>query len=157
MTCALSAAERSFPTSEVRGRSPEDPMPKGRRPRGVALRPRSGAVVESARLRRLRNSREEILRVGGQERPPRGATLRLRSGAATGGVTTCLRSGAAARRSYPTPPSLRPAAAAERSNPTPKARGSSWEDQPHVQGTLAVWAQEGLEELFHVQDQEGWW
>ena len=66
MTRALSAAERSFPRSEVRGRSPEDPMPKGRRPRGVALLPRSGAVVKSARLRRLRNSREEIPRVGGQ-------------------------------------------------------------------------------------------
>ena len=26
---ALSAAERSYPTSEVRGRSQEDPMPKG--------------------------------------------------------------------------------------------------------------------------------
>ena len=38
----LSAAERSHPTSEVRGRSWEDLMPKGRRPRGVTSRPRSG-------------------------------------------------------------------------------------------------------------------
>ena len=25
------------------------------------------------------------------------------------------------------------------------------------QGAVAVWAQESLEELFHVQGQEGWW
>ena len=47
--------------SKVRGRSREDPMPKGRlRPRGVTPRPRSGAAAESARLRRHRNSREEL-------------------------------------------------------------------------------------------------
>ena len=32
---ALSMAERSHPTSKVRDRSQEDPMPKGWRPRGV--------------------------------------------------------------------------------------------------------------------------
>ena len=31
----LSAAKRSYPTSEVRGRNQKDPMPKGRWPRGV--------------------------------------------------------------------------------------------------------------------------
>ena len=41
--------------------------------------------------------------------------------------------------------------------PKPEDRGGSWEDQPHVQGAVAVWAQEGLEELSHVEDQEGWW
>ena len=45
-TGALSAAERSYPTSEVRGRSREDPMPEGRRPRGVTPRPRSGGAAE---------------------------------------------------------------------------------------------------------------
>ena len=35
MTDALSAAKRSYPTSEVRGRSQEDPIPEGQRPRGV--------------------------------------------------------------------------------------------------------------------------
>ena len=45
-----SAAERSHPTSEVRGRSREDPMPEGQRPRGVTPRPRSGAAAESTRL-----------------------------------------------------------------------------------------------------------
>ena len=48
-------------------------------------------------------------------------------------------------------------AAAVRSNPTPKARGGGREDQPHIQGDVAAWAQEGLEELSHVEGQEGWW
>ena len=46
-------------------------------------------------------------------------------------------------------------AAAVRSNPTPKARGGGREDQPHVQGAVAARAQEGLEELSHVEGQEG--
>ena len=40
--------------------------------------------------------------------------------------------------------------AVERSYPTPEARGGCWEEQPHVQGAVAVWVQEGLEELLHV-------
>ena len=87
-TGALSAAKRSHPTSEVRGRSWEDPMPEGRQPRGATPRPRSGA---------------------------------------------------AAGRTYP----------------TPEARGRSREEQPHLQGVVASRVQEGLEELLHVQGQEG--
>ena len=30
------------------------------------------------------------------------------------------------------------------------------EEQPHVQGGVAAWAQEGREELIHIQGQEGW-
>ena len=52
------------------------------------------------------------------------------------------------------PPSPRPRAAAGRSNPMTEARGGGWEDQPHVQGAVAAWAQ-GLEELSHVEGQEG--
>ena len=37
----------------------------------------------------------------------------------------------------------------------PEARGGSQEKQPDVQGVVAAWVQEGLEELFHVQGQEG--
>ena len=48
-------------------------------------------------------------------------------------------------------------AAAKRSYPKSEVRGSGREEQPHVQGVMAAWAQEGLEELFHFQDQEGWW
>ena len=36
-------------------------------------------------------------------------------------------------------------------------KGSSQEDQPRVQGAVASQAQEGLEELSHVEGQEGWW
>ena len=46
---------------------------------------------------------------------------------------------------------------AKRSYPMPKARGDDREDQPHVQGVVAVRAQEGLEELSHVEGQEGRW
>ena len=35
------------------------------------------------------------------------------------------------------------------------SRGGDWEDQPHVQGAVAAWVQEGLEELSHVEGQEG--
>ena len=38
---------------------------------------------------------------------------------------------------------------------TPEAKGSSQEDQPHVQGAVAARAQEGLEELSHIEGQEG--
>ena len=65
------------------------------------------------------------------------------------------RPGAKGGRSYPTPLSPRPKAAAGRSNPTTEARGGGLEDQPHVQGAVAAWAQEGLEELSHVEGQEG--
>ena len=62
-TGALSAAERSYPTSEVRGRSQEDPMLQEWWPRGVSPPLRSGAVAESARLQWHRNGGEELPRV----------------------------------------------------------------------------------------------
>ena len=70
---------------------------------------------------------EELPHVRGQGQQPRGAT-----------------------------PRLRPGAVAQRPYPTPKARGCGREEQPHVQGAVAAWAQEGLEELFHLQGQKGW-
>ena len=39
-------AERSYPTSKVRGGSQEDPMPERLRPGGATLSPRPGAVEE---------------------------------------------------------------------------------------------------------------
>ena len=143
MALHISSAERSHPTFEVRGRSREGPMPEGQRPRGVTPCPRSGAAAESTRLRRHRNSREELPRVRGQGERPRGDTPRPRSGVATRGVTPHPRSGVAAGRSYPTPP-------------RPKARGSGREEQPHLQGAVGVRVQEGLEELFRIQGQKGW-
>ena len=63
--------------------------------------------------------------------------------------------GAAAGKGYPTPLSPRPGAAAGRTNHTPEAWGGGREDQPHIQGAVAAQAQEGLEELSHVEGQEG--
>ena len=45
--------------------------------------------------------------------------------------------------------------AAKRSYPTSEVRGSGQEEQPHAQGAMAAWAQEGLEKLSHVEGQEG--
>ena len=116
----------SHPTLEVRGRSREDPMPKGRRPRGVTPCPRSEAAAESTRLRRRRNGREELPRVRGQGALPRGVTPHPRSGLVGG-------------RSYPTPP-------------RPHTWGQGWWPGGP---TVAARAQEGLEELSHVEGQEG--
>ena len=97
------------------------------------------------------------VRGGGQEEIPHAPSLRP---GAVGGRSYPMplspRPGEAGGRSYPTPPRLRPRAAAGKSNPMPEARGGGREDQPHVQGTVAVWAQEGLEELSHIEGQEGW-
>ena len=61
------------------------------------------------------------------------------------------------KRSYPTS-KVRGSGPEELSHaPTPEARGSGWEDQPHVQGAVAARAQEGLEELSHIEGQEGRW
>ena len=54
-------------------------------------------------------------------------------------------------RRYPMPLSPRPGATAGKSNRTTEARGGSREDQPHVQGAMAARAQEGLEELSHIE------
>ena len=39
----------------------------------------------------------------------------------------------------------------------PEAKGSGQEEIPHIQGAVAARAQEGLEELLHVQGQEVQW
>ena len=39
--------------------------------------------------------------------------------------------------------------------PTSEARGGGWEEQPQVQGAVTAWTEEGLEELSHVEGQEG--
>ena len=43
---------------------------------------------------------------------------------------------------------------AERRYPVSEVRGGGQEELPHA---VAVWAQEGLEELSHFEGQEGWW
>ena len=144
-------------------------MPEGQQPRGVTPRPSSGAAAESARLRQCRNGWEQLpyLRCHGgaaKRRNPASEVKggyersypRPRSGAMTGRrypMPLSQRPGAAGRRSYPMPLSPRPVAVAGRTNPMPEARGGGWEDQPH---TMDAWAQEGLEELSHIEGQEGW-
>ena len=152
LTGTLSAAERSCPTSGVRGRSREDPMPEGRRPRGVTPRLRSGAVAESARLRRHRNSQEELPCIQGQGRRLGGATLGLMSGAVTGrshsmsevrgsGQEEPPRVQGQGRQPGGATPGTRPGAVARKSNPTPGAKGGGQEEQPHIRGAVAARAQ----------------
>ena len=38
----------------------------------------------------------------------------------------------------------------------PEAKGGGWEGQPHFQGAMSVREQEGLEQLSHIEGQEGW-
>ena len=40
--------------------------------------------------------------------------------------------------------------------PASEVRGGGQGELPHVQGAVAAGAQEGLEELSHVEGQEGW-
>ena len=63
------------------------------------------------------------------------------------------RSRGAAQRRYP---ASEVRGGDERSYPTSEARGGGREDQPHVQGAVAARAQEGLEELSHIEVQERW-
>ena len=58
----------------------------------------------------------------------------------------------AAKRSYPL---SEVSSGDERSYPVSEVRGSGWEELPHARGALAVQEQEGLEELSHVEGQEG--
>ena len=90
---------------------------------------------------RTKHSGEELPHVRGQRQWPGGATSRPRSGAM-------------AERSHST---SKARVVAGRSNPAPEARGSGREEQPNVQGAVAAWVQEGLEELSQVEGQEGRW
>ena len=71
------------------------------------------------------------------------------------GATPRPRSGRVAERRYPAS-EVRGGSREEIPHaPTPKARGGGREDQPDLQGAMAARAQEGLEELSHIEDQEG--
>ena len=88
-------------------------------------------------------------------RQPRGVTPRPMSGAAA--QSTRLRWRRNGREELPRVrgQGWRPGGATPR--PKPEARGGGREDQPHVQGAVAARAQEGLEEISHVEGQEGRW
>ena len=55
----------------------------------------------------------------------------------------------------PREPGCNSTGAAKRSFPTSEVRGGGREEKPHVLGAVAARAQEGLEELLHVQGQRG--
>ena len=72
------------------------------------------------------------------------------------GATPILRSGGEAERRYPLS-KVRGSGQEEIPHALkPEARGGGREEQPHVQGAVAARAQEGREELTHVEGQEGW-
>ena len=81
---------------------------------------------------------------------PRGVTPRARSGQRPR-MPGCD-AVEMAERSYP---SLRSGVVARSSYPKPKARASGREDQSHIQEAVAAQAQVGIEELSHVEGQEG--
>ena len=111
-------------------------MPKGQRPRGAIPRPRSGAAAKSARLRWHRNCREELPSVPGQGGAAKSSRLWQHSSSLEG-----LPHDGGQGRS--------PGGATQL-----EARGGGREELPHAQGAMAALAQEGLEELLHVQGQE---
>ena len=137
---AQGVAERSYPTSEVKGRSLEDPIPEGRQRRGVTPYQRSGAASQSARRRRRSKGREELPRVRGRGRRPGGATPRRRPGAAAGRSSPAseARGGGREERPRVRGQGRRPGGATQS-----EARGGVWEGQPHIQGALAARAPEG--------------
>ena len=102
-TGALSTAERSYPMSEVRFRSQEDPMPEGR------------AAKRSYPTSEVRGSGCEYQTVTVQERP-RGATRRPRSGRP-------------AKRRHP---ASEVRGRDERSYPVSEVRGSGREELSHA-------------------------
>ena len=57
-----------------------------------------------------------------------------------------------AERSYP---AYKVRGGGQEELPKSEVRGCGWEDQPYVQGAVATRAQKGLEELSHVEGQEG--
>ena len=125
--------------SEVRGggRERQAATPQ-EQPRGLTLRPRSGAAAgrsyhtsrsgaaagRSYPNSEVRGGSQECQAATSQKR--RGDTAARGQGRRQGGAT-----------------------------PMPKTTGGGWEEQPHVQGAVAARAQEGLEELYHVTVRRG--
>ena len=113
--------------------------------------PKSGTAAQSARLRQRRIGREETPHVRGQRRRPRGATQHLRPVAA-GKRHPRLRGQGRPGEATSRP---RPAAVTLRSHTEPRGQGRQLGGA--TLGAVAEQAQEGLEELSHVEGQERWW
>ena len=107
--------------------------------KGATPCPRSGVGGEGG-------GREKIPCVRGQGQRPGGDTPRPKPEARGGG-----------REELPQAP--RPKAKGGGWEEKPHAQGQGWgrKDQPHVQGTVARRVQECLEELSHIEGQEGRW
>ena len=98
---------------------------------------------------RTKHGREELPHVGGRGRSredpmPEGRWPR--------GVTQRLRSRAVAKSAR-----LQQRRNGREELPKSEVRGGGREELPNVQGAVAARAQEGLEELSHVEGQEGRW
>ena len=156
-TCALSAGGCDRRTK--RGRE-EPPHVRGQGQKPGGPHARRAAAKRSYPTSEVRGSCQEYQTEMVQERL-RGATPRLRSWAVAesarlrrcrnGPEELPLRPGMGPGGATPQP---RPGAAARRTNPTPRP-GAVAGNQPDIQGAMAVQAQEGLEELSHVEGQEG--
>ena len=107
--------------------------------RGATPRPRSEAEATGTPCPKG-GGQEELPHVQGQGQQPR--------------VPDCDGAGTA-KRSYPASEVSGGGQEELPHAPKPEAKGGSGEDQPHVQGAVAARAQEGLEELFHAEGQEG--
>ena len=105
----------------------ELPHVRGQGQKPGGLHARRAAAKRSYPTSKVRGSSRECQAAMVQE-GPRGATPHPRSGAAAG-----------------------------RSHPAPEARGGGREEQSHIQGAVAARVQEGLEELSHIEGQDGRW
>ena len=165
---------------------PEGQWPRGVTPRprsGAAakstrLQWHRNGQEELPRIRGRGGSREEIPSVRGQGWRPGEATPRLHAqgqGRWWGGDTPRPKSDARGGGLEEIPNAPKPEARGYRRGELPhapkpeakggggeehrmtEARGGGQEDQTHVQGAVAARAQEGLEELSHIEGQEGQW
>ena len=130
-------------------------MPEGRWPRGVTPRLRLGAAAEyqTATVQERQRGATPHQRSRGGGRREEIPSVEVRGSDKRSYPTSEVRGGG--REEIPHAPKPKARGGSRRSNPTPEARGGGWEDQTHIQEALAAGAQEGLEELSHVEGQEG--
>ena len=120
-----------------------------------ALSTAAVAATSALSASEVRGSGRECQAAMVQERPRR-ATQVPGQGRWPRGATPCPHTRGQGWQPRGATLSPRPGVVSRWTNPMPKARGGGREDQPHVQGALAAWVQEGLEELSHLEGQEGW-
>ena len=119
----------------------------------------TGALSAGGCNQCTKRGREELPHVRGQGQKPGGPHARRAAAKRSYPTSEVMGSGRECQaatvqeRSRGATPEARDGA--RRSYPTAQARGGGQEDQPHVQGAMAVRAQEGLEELSHVEGREG--